>query len=154
MIDFYSSGSNVGLSINGIDGAILLIYLLIEVLFIALTRTSLIHKIFLGLRVRYQVKKILPKWWNIQKISYFTINKNRIENQIHDDYGRYEVYVELKSKISTDNNSIDTNDWIKVNWLGEIYREDLISNIELHDNRYQKEITQWLRNESLKKIGI
>ena len=83
-----------------------------------------------------------------------TINRNKIQNQIHDDYGRYEVYVELKSKLSTDDNIIQTNDWIKVNWLGEIFREDLISNIDLYDSKYQKEIKQWSRDKALEEIGI
>ena len=38
--------------------------------------------------------------------------------------------------------------------VGEIFREDLISNIEFYDNRYQKEIKQWSRNKSLEEIGI
>lgn len=154
MIDFFHEGSNIGFSINGINGVVLLIYLIIEISFFALTKTFLIHKLFLGLRVRNQVKKTLPKWWSIQKISYLTINRNKIQNQIHDDYGRYEVYVELKSKLSTDDNIIQTNDYIKVNWLGKIFREDLISNVELYDNRYKKEIKQWLRNKTLEEIGI
>jgi len=154
MINFFHEGSNIGFSINGWSGALLLIYVMIEFAFFIITKTLLIHKLFLGLRVRYQVRKVLPKWWYIKKISYLTINRNRIENRIHDDYGRYEVYVELKSKLSTDDNIVQTNDWIKVNWLGEIFREDLISNIEFYDNRYQKEIKQWSRNKSLEEIGI
>ena len=154
MIDFYHEGSQIGLSLNGWSGALLLIYVMIEFAFFIITKTFLIHKLFLGLRVRNQVKKTLPNWWGIQKISYLTINRNKIQNQIHDDYGRYEVYVELKSKLSTDDNIIQTNDWIKVNWLGEIFREDLISNIEFYDNRYQKEIKQWSRNKTLEEIGI
>ena len=154
MIDFFQHGSNIGFSINGWSGALLLIYIMIEFAFFIITKTLLIHKIFLGLRVRYQVRKVIPNHWYIKRISYLTINKNRIKNQIHDDYGRYEVYIELKSKISTDNNSIDTNDWIKVNWLGQIFREELMSNIEFYDNRYQKEIKQWSRDKALEEIGI
>ena len=154
MFSFYHEGSQLGLSINGWSGALLLIYVMIEFAFFIATKTLLIHKLFLGLKVRYQVRKVLPKHWYIHKISYLTINRNKIQNQIHDDYGRYEVYVELKSKISTDNNSIDTNDWIKVNWLGEIFREDLISNIEFYDSKYQKEIKQWSRDKALEEIGI
>jgi hypothetical protein len=154
MIDFFHEGSNVGFSINGVSGFLFLIYIIIEIVFYLITKTFLVHKLFIGLRVRYQVIKVLPKWWCIKKISYLTINRNKIQNRIHDDYGRYEVYIELKSKLSTDDNTIQTNDCLKVNWLGEIFREDLTSNIEFYDNRYQKEIKQWLRNNALEEIGI
>lgn len=154
MINFFHEGSNIGFSINGWSGALLLIYVMVEFVFFIITKTLLIHKLFLGLRVRYQVRKVLPKWWYIKKISYLTINRNKIQNQIHDDYGRYEVYIEVKSKISTDNNNIQTNDWLKVNWLGEIFREDLLSNINSYDSRYQKEIKQWSRDKALEEIGI
>lgn len=47
-----------------------------------------------------------------------------------------------------------TNDWIKVNWLGKIKKEDLLSNIEFEDSIHQKEIKQWSRNNILEEIGI
>ncbi len=157
MIDFFQEGSNIGFSINGIDGVVLLIYLIIELSFFFITKTFLIHKLFLGLRVHYQVRKMIPKYWYIEKISYLSINKNRIQNKIHDDYGRYEVYIEVRSKINLFNHNDSkcfTNDWIKVNWLGKIKKQDLISNIELEDGRYKADIKQWSRNKILEDIGI
>ena len=151
MIDFYQSGSEIGFTINGIYGAFLLVYVIIEISFYLITKTLLIHKLFLGLRVRYQIKNILPKWWYINKISYLSINKNSIQNRLHDYYGKYEVYIEVRSKA---NDLSFTNDWIKVNWLGKIVKEDLLSNIELEDNRYKNEIKQWSRNNALEEIGI
>ena len=155
MIDFFHHGSNIGFSINGWSGALLLIYIMIEFAFLITTRTFLIHKLFLGLRVRYQVRKMIPKHWYIHKISYLTINRNKTQNKIHDDYGRYGVYIKVKSKLSIDYNNIDTNAWLKVNWLGEIMVENsLFYNIDLYDNKYQKEIKQWSRDKALEEIGI
>lgn len=157
MFSFYHEGSQLGLSINGWSGALLLIYVMIEFAFFILTKTLLIHKFFLGLRVRYQVRKMMSNHWYIHRISYLSINKNRIENRIHDDYGRYEVYVEVRSKIPLFNyndTTCFTNDWIKVNWLGKIIKQNLISNIEFEDIKYKSDIKQWSRNKVLEEIGI
>ena len=163
MINFFHEGSNIGFSINGWSGALLLIYVMIEFAFFILTKTLLIHKFFLGLRVRYQVKKMIPKWWYIQEISYFTINKvnkNKICNELNINVSIYEVYIKVRSKVPTGgrqiygDNTCYANDWIKVDWLGRIRKEDLISWIESEDDKHQKEIKQWSRNKALEEIGI
>jgi hypothetical protein len=146
MIDFFHEGSNIGFSISGWSGFLLLVYILIEFSFFIVTKTFLIHKFFLGLRVRNQIKKMLPDWWYIQELSYFTINKMR---------GEYEVYVRVRSKISTGGNDwITTNDWIKVNWLGKIKIESLMANILIADNSHQSQIKKWSRDNTLEKLGI
>lgn len=105
----------------------------------------------MGLRVRNQIKKMLPDWWYIEKISYLTINKRQ---------GEYEVYVRLRSKIPTGghhiygDNTCTTNDWIKVNWLGTIKRQSLMASIFSEDINHQSEIKQWSREKALEKIGI
>lgn len=149
MFDLYHNGNIIGFTVNGTTGTIIIFYLLFELGFFLIGRTLIIHKIFLGLRVRYQVKKMIPKWWYIKKISYLTINSN------HDDYVRYEVFIKVMSKVEG-----NTNDWrtvfalLKVDWLGKIKEEDLLSNIEFEDVKYQKEIKQWHRDKLLKDIGI
>lgn len=151
MIDFFHQGSNIGFSLNGWSGFLLLIYILIEFSFFIITKTFLIHKIIIGIRVRNQIKKMLPDWWYIQELSYFTINKMK---------GDYEVYVRVRSRIPTGghhiygDNTCTTNDWVKVNWLGTIKRQSLMASIFSADIDHQSEIKQWSREKSLEKIGI
>ena len=145
MIDFFHHGSNIGFSLNGWSGFLLLIYILIEIFFLVITKVSFTHKILLGIRVRNQIKKMLPNWWYIEKISYYTINKRQ---------GEYEVYVRLRSKIPTDDNNCTTNDWVKVNWIGTIKRQSLMVSIFVEDNLHQSQIKQWSREKTLEKIGI
>ena len=151
MINFFQEGSNIGFSINGWSGVFLLLYILIEFSFFIITKTFLIHKIIIGIRVRNQIKKMLPDWWYIQELSYFTINKMK---------GDYEVYVRVRSRIPTGghhiygDNTCTTNDWVKVNWLGTIKVQSLMPSIFSEDIDHQSEIKQWSREKSLEKIGI
>jgi hypothetical protein len=151
MINFFQEGSNIGFSINGWFGVFLLLYILIEFSFFIITKTLLIHKIIIGIRVRNQIKKMLPDWWYIQELSYFTINKMK---------GEYEVYVRLRSKIPTGghhiygDNTCTTNDWVEVNWLGTIKRQSLMASIFSADIDHQSHIKQWSREKALEKIGI
>jgi hypothetical protein len=151
MIDFFHEGSNIGFSLSGVSGFLLLFYILIEFSFIIVTKTFLIHKLFLGLKVRYQIKKMLPDWWYIEKISYLTINKRQ---------GEYQVYVRVRSKIPTGgrhiygDNTCTTNDWVEVTWLGVIKRQILMASIFSEDINHQSQIKQWSREKTLEKIGI
>jgi hypothetical protein len=151
MIDFFHEGSNIGFSLSGVSGFLLLFYILIEFSFIIVTKTFLIHKLFLGLKVRYQIKKMLPDWWYIEKISYLTINKRQ---------GEYQVYVRVRSKIPTGgrhiygDNTCTTNDWVEVTWLGKIKRQSLMASIFSEDINHQSQIKQWSREKTLEKIGI
>ena len=151
MIDFFQEGSNIGFSLSGVSGFILLFYVLIEICFFIVTKTFLIHKMIMGLRVRSQIKKMLPNWWYIEKMSYLTINRRQ---------GEYQVYVKVRSKIPTGghhiygDNTCTTNDWVEVNWLGKIKRQSLMASIFVEDNTHQSEIKQWSREKALEKIGI
>ena len=151
MFDFFHHGSQVGFSLNGWSGFLLLIYILIEFSFFIITKTFLIHKIIIGIRVRNQIKKMLPDWWYIEKLSFITINKRQ---------GEYEVYVRLRSKIPTGghhiygDNTCTTNDWVKVNWLGTIKKQSLMASIFVEDKLHENEIKQWSREKTLEKIGL
>ena len=151
MIDFFHQGSNIGFSLNGVSGLLLLFYVLIEICFFIVTKTFLIHKMIMGLRVRNQIKKMLPDWWYIEKISYLTINKRQ---------GEYQVYVRVRSKIPTGghhiygDNTCTTNDWVEVNWLGTIKRQSLMASIFSEDINHQSHIKQWSREKTLEKLGI
>ena len=145
MIDFFHHGSNIGFSLNGVSGLLLLFYVLIEICFFIVTKTFLIHKMIMGLRVRNQIKKMLPDWWYIEKISYLTINKRQ---------GEYQVYVKVRSMLTNSLYVDTTNDWVKVNWLGTIKRQSLMASIFSADIDHQSEIKQWSREKALEKIGI
>lgn len=155
MIDFYSEGSQVGFSINSIGGVVLFCYIFIELLFKIHTKTFLFHKFFLGIRVRYEVKKIIPKWWYIESVSYFSIKRNTWLGQ-----HTYKVYVRVRSKIPTGgrqiygDNTCYANDLIELNWLGVIKKENLTSWIESEDHIHKNEIKQWSRNKALEEIGV
>ena len=99
----------------------------------------------MGLRVRNQIKKMLPDWWYIEKISYLTINKRQ---------GEYQVYVKVRSMLTNSLYVDTTNDWVKVNWLGTIKVQSLMASIFSADIDHQSEIKQWSREKSLEKIGI
>lgn len=167
MIDFFQEGSNIGFTLNGWSGALLLIYVIIEICFFIITKTLLIHKMIMGLRVRNQIKKMLPDWWYIEKISYLTISRTTnfsILNPLLDcwsvQYPEYQVFVRVRSKIPTGghhiygDNTCTTNDWVKVNWLGTINRQSLMASIFVEDNLHESEIKQWSREKALEKIGI
>ena len=151
MIDFFHQGSQVGISIHGISGLLLFVYVISVIYLVVSTKSFMIHKLIISLRVRSQIKNLLPKWWYIEKISWTQISK---------DKSGYEVFVRVRSRIPTggrriySDNTCTTNDWVKVNWLGRIIKEDLTSWIESEDNLHESEIKQWSRNKSLEEIGI
>ena len=93
MIDFFHEGSNIGFSLNGWSGALLLIYIMIEISFLIISKSFLIHKIFLWFVVRNKIRKVIPKWWSIDRISLLTIYKRN---------SNYEVFVKLSYKPSGD----------------------------------------------------
>ena len=167
MINFFHEGSNIGFSLSGVSGFILLFYVLIEICFFIVTKPFLIHKMIMGLRVRSQIKKMLPNWWYIEKMSYLTINRSTKFSIVDPllatwsfQYPEYQVYVKVRSKISTGSyhiyrfNTCTTNDWFKVNWLGTIKRQSLMASIFSEDINHQSHIKQWSREKALEKIGI
>ena len=145
MIDFFHEGSNIGFSLNGWSGALLLIYIMIEISFLIISKSFLIHKIFLWFVVRNKIRKVIPKWWSIDRISLLTIYKRN---------SNYEVFVKLSYKPSGD---ISTNDYVKVNFFGEMIEDaefGLLENIKLRDMCRETQIKQWSRDNTLEQLGI
>lgn len=145
MIDFFQEGSNIGFSLNGWSGALLLIYIMIEISFLIISKSFLIHKIFLWFVVRNKIRKAIPKWWSIDRISLLTIYKRN---------SNYEVFVKLSYKPSGD---ISTNDYVKVNFFGEMVEDaefGLLENIKLRDMCRETQIKQWSRDNTLEQLGI
>jgi hypothetical protein len=145
MIDFFQEGSNIGFSLNGWSGALLLIYIIIEISFLIISKSFLIHKIFLWFVVRNKIRKVIPKWWSIDRISLLTIYKRN---------SNYEVFVKLSYKPSGD---ISTNDYVKVNFFGELVEDaefSLLESIKLKDMWRKDQIKQWSRDNTLEKLGI
>ena len=145
MIDFFHEGSNIGFSLHGWSGALLLIYIIIEISFLIISKSFLIHKIFLWFVVRNKIRKVIPKWWSIDRISLLTIYKRN---------SNYEVFVKLSYKPSGD---ISTNDYVKVNFFGEMVEDaefSLLESIKLKDMWRKDQIKQWSRDNTLEKLGI
>jgi hypothetical protein len=143
MIDIYTHGSQVGLSIHGLGGLLLLSYFVLDVVSLFVTKSLIIHKILIWFRVRREVKKLIPNWWKIDKVNLITIERLNTG---------YKVYVQIRSKLMV---SDWTNDHIIVDWLGGIKNEKLIEGIKWYDDRSVEKIKQRERRDSrLNQLGI
>ena len=140
MIDFYSNGSQIGFSLHGWGGVILLSYFVLDVVSLFITKSLIIHKILIWFRVRREVKKMIPNWWSIDRVNIVTIERVNTG---------YKVYVQIRSKLMK---SDWTNDHIIVDWLGRIKNQKLIEGIKWHDDRSEDKIKKWKRNNILEKI--
>jgi hypothetical protein len=147
MIEFFHEGSQVGFSINSVGGLILLFYVIIELGFFSITRTFLLHKLLISLRVEKQVKSTIPKWWKINKVSILTVTKKK-NNLLS---WNYECYVEVQSKYSK---GTWTNDCVKTDKWGKIVKSDLYDNITSYDVINKDLIKQYNREKALENIGI
>ncbi len=160
MFSFFQEGSQVGFSINGIGGAILLFYIVIDLVFLATTKMSLIHKLILLPYVIYQVNKIVPKHWRINNFYIFLFFR-RIP------FNRYEVYISLKSKIIYDEPNLnfdyvgdkyyldtEVSEQLIVNFFGKIISQDFEEQILKKDSRHHLQIKRWYREKKLKNLGI
>ena len=142
MIDFYSNGSQIGFSLHGWGGIILLSYFVLDVISLFVTKSLIIHKILIWFRVRRKVKKMIPNWWKIDSVNIVTIERVNTG---------YKVYVQIRSKLMK---SDWTNDHIIVDWLGRIKNQKLIEGIKYYDDRSSDKIKRWKRDNILEKIGI
>ena len=142
MIDFYSNGSQIGFSLHGWGGIILLSYFVLDVISLFVTKSLIIHKILIWFRVRRKVKKMIPNWWKIDSVNILTIERMNTG---------YKVYVQIRSKLMK---SDWTNDHIIVDWLGRIKNQKLIEGIKWYDDRSEDKIKRWKRDNILEKIGI
>lgn len=104
MIDIYTHGSQVGFSIHGLGGLLLLSYFVLEMISLFVTKSLIAHKIIIWFRVRREVKKLIPNWWKIDKVNLITIERLNTG---------YKVYAQIRSKLMT---SDWTNDHIIVDW--------------------------------------
>lgn len=142
MIDFYSNGSQIGFSLHGWGGIMLLSYFVLDVVSLFVTKSLIAHKILIWFRVRREVKKMIPNWWSIDKVNIVTIERLNTG---------YKVYVQIRSKLMV---SDWTNDHIIVDWLGRIKNQKLIEGIKWYDDRSEDKIKRWKRDNILEKIGI
>jgi hypothetical protein len=142
MIDIYTHGSQVGISIHGWGGIILLSYFVLDVVSLFATKSLIIHKILIWFRVRREVKKLIPNWWSIDEVNIVTIERLNTG---------YKVYVLIRSKLMK---SDWTNDHIIVDWLGRIKNQKLIEGIKWYDDRSVDKIKRWKRDNRLNDLGI
>jgi hypothetical protein len=142
MIDVYSNGSQIGLSLHGWGGMLLASYFFLEVINLFITKSLIIHKILIWFRVRREVKKLIPNWWRVDTINILTIERLNT---------RYKVYVQIRSKLM---GSAWTNDYVIVDWLGGIKNQKLIEGIKYYDDRSVDKIKRWKRDNRLNDLGI
>lgn len=142
MIDIYTQGSQIGISIHGLSGFFLLTYFIIEMIFLFSTKSLLIHKILIYIRLHKELKKVIPVWWKVDQINILTIERKSIG---------YEVYVKVSSKIEKRR---WTNDFVIVDHFGRIKSHSLSKSIKINDRGKEMEIKKWKRNKMLKDIGI
>ena len=142
MIDVYSNGSQIGLSLHGWGGILLASYFILEVVNLFITKSLIIHKILIWFRVRREVKKLIPNWWRVDTINILTIERLNTG---------YKVYVQIRSKLM---GSAWTNDYVIVDWLGGIKNQKLIEGIKWYDDRSVEKIKQWKRDNRLNDLGI
>lgn len=142
MIDVYSNGSQIGLSLHGWGGMLLASYFFLEVINLFITKSLIIHKILIWLRLRREVKKLIPNWWRVDTINILTIERLNTG---------YKVYVQIRSKLM---GSAWTNDHIIVDWLGGIKNQKLIEGIKWYDDRSGDKIKRWKRDNRLNDLGI
>jgi len=147
MIDFFHKGSQVGFAINGVGGAILLFYILIELSMVVVNGTFLWRRLLIAFNVHRQVKSTIPRWWKIDRISIITIVKKK-NNLLSWDY---ECYVHVSSNYIE---GVWTNDHVKTNSWGKILKCDLYDNITSYDVKNRDLIKQYNRDNTLEKLGI
>lgn len=140
MIDIYTHGYQVGFSIHGWGGIILLSYFVLEMISLFVTKSLIAHKIIIWFRVRREVKKLIPNWWKIDKVNLITIERLNTG---------YKVYAQIRSKLMV---SDWTNDHIIVDWLGRIKHQKLIEGIKWYDDRNVDTIKIWKRDNILEQI--
>lgn len=143
MIDVYTHGSQVGISLHGFGGFLLLLYFTIEMVFLFTTKSLLIHKLFLWFRVSREVRKIIPNWWMVHSVHPMTITKKSTG---------FEVYIEIKSNIKSNKRLV--SDWIICDFWGRIKYQVLIKRIKSEDVEHVEEIKSWKRDKALENIGI
>lgn len=141
---FFHNGTTIGFSLSGVSGLLILIYLIIEISSLLVTRVFFWRKLVIGFRVWNQVRKTIPKWWKIKGIS-ITIGKK--ENNLLD--WNYECYVEVQSKYSE---LFWTNDYVKTNKWGKIVRCDLYDEIKSYDRGNEDKIKQWNRDQIINDL--
>lgn len=144
-MEVYSHGDVVGVSISSIWVMIFIVYLTLEILSTLFSRIPVLYKIFLYFRVRDEVKKVIPLWWEIKDISAITMAYRG---------GYIECYVAVHQQLD---GHIWTNDHIKINWTGNIIKTELVDNINRLDGRVgigDSVKKQYTRDKALSELGI
>ena len=153
-MNFYLEGSMVGLSISSWLGVLFLIYFIFEIVSLVTTKMSLAHKIIILPFIIYQIKKSIPRHWQIKRLILFFFLRRRSKNN-------FEIYLEFVTNLKLENvkeiyvvNPSITNDFISVNFFGKLISRKFIENIHKKDLIFSNEIKQFNRNEKLKDLGI
>src|ERR1035437_2727528 len=149
----------------GLLGVIFMIFVVLDISSILSTRMELIHKIYIFFRVRNHLKEMIPPWWEIRKISLFTIQYNPSKDYVQPISSvvpGVRVYVEVSCKIKssgtyTTDGYTWTNDFIVLNRRGRPLNTRLLENISNHEMIYKindGEKKKFSRDRVLEELGI
>lgn len=144
------NGNTVSISISSWLEVIFLFYFVLEMFSIYNTRMSIIHKLIISPYIIYQINKIIPNHWKIRNIWWILATKRKSLN-------RFDIYLELMSKIKTTNKVFIkplVSDTIQINRIGKITYTNIKKLIDERDNIFSDEVKQFNRNYNLQKLGI
>ena len=144
-MEIISEGANIGISFSGLSGFLLILWFMLEIVMIATTKTSFIHKVILYFFVRYRVRKLIPDWWKITNVGFITTDRVR--------YNRWSVYVKIDRNIPGYEDKW-TNEHFEVNRFGVIKEGSFENGITLYDRDLDSYKVLQNRNKSLEKLGI
>ena len=138
-------GSNIGISFSGLSGFILLFYFIMEIVSIATSSTSFIHKVFLYFMVKYRIKKSIPDWWEVSKVGFLTTSRA--------GFNRWNIFVDISRNIPGYENRTSC-EYFYVNNIGKIKKGSFDLSIQLYDEDLGNYRVLHERNKTLEKLGI
>jgi Na+-transporting NADH:ubiquinone oxidoreductase subunit NqrE len=93
MIEIFSDGKIIGVSLSGWTTVAFIIYIVLIFINWSLTNVTLIRKLIILYNVRKRIRSKIPFWWKFSKVIYNYI-------LIYKDKDRYIIPIEVKCNLS------------------------------------------------------
>lgn len=145
-MNIWLEGSKCALTISSWWGVFLLIYLVIEFLFLITHKMLLIHKLVIAPYVYYQIYKMLPRYWKVQNHFWFLAANRK-------SFNRFEMFIELLSKFQIEDN-LQINDNLIFNYFGKIVETQIPDRLKELDNNLKDSIKKYNRQQNLDDLGV
>jgi len=143
MIDFYSQGSNIGVALTGHTSLFIFLFLILSSALYSKTKVFPFHRFILFIGFLKSVRKIIPEYYRITLVGYFTTSK--------ESKNCYRAFIKVRSRLDK---SIWTCDWVEIDKLGRIIKTDLTKSIDNQSQKYKSEIKEFNRNKKIKELGL